>query len=133
MRVQTPHCHLFVWLVEAGLVLLREELATSLVLLEAHCFYALHAARIVRRFLDGVEARVVTLHESVDRLAIVLLVELSDVVLLLVHQGAHFVVLDVEIGRVFVLDDVVVLQGQHSGVVGRRVLTPELNVVFQQG
>ena len=75
-----------------------------------------HITQVLWRLLDWLKARVVCLHECIDLFSIVLFSEASDMALFLVNFALHLVLLDVKVCRVFIFDQMVLLEGEHCVV-----------------
>ncbi len=100
--------------------------------METQSSHLFDVSQVGWRLLNRLEASVVALHESVNLLAVVLSVEVADVLVLLVNDVLHFVLLNVEVGCVLVFNNVVVVQRQNSVVNRGRKLGPMLNIVLHQ-
>ena len=68
--------------------------------------------------------------EGVDLFSVVLPIESPDVLTLSIDVRLYLVFLDIEVGRIFIFDQMVVLNGQNRVVSRRTKSLPELDVMW---
>ena len=117
-QCKTLHCDFFIGVVECGLVCLREQAIPLFVATEAESSHFLDVSQVLGGLLDGFEAAVIALIERVNLFALVLSIKVTDFVLLMGDQFLRLVFLDVEVCRVFVLHQVVVIHCHNCVVAG---------------